>query len=156
MRLGLFIATFGGLGLVLLLALPLPYGPTGDLPAAVRAHVPTPYCLQLYYSEPEDAAYLPFAVRLEESIMFRGTAWRRGTAFSRGWEEEAWWRPVDPDSLDITWYHGKVIRLPINPDSVAGTVSWAGVAPLFAWPSRIQTPASGKAIDCDALAKPAA
>lgn len=155
MRLGVFLATFGGVLLVLLLVVPLPFGPPSRLPVATRAHVTLPYCLRMSYREVEDGRYLPVAVRLDESTMFQGTPWRRGVAYWHNWEDDAWWRLVDPDSLDITWYHGEVIRLPIRADSASGTVWWAGVAPLFAWPVTLQRPGSAQVISCDSLPKPA-
>ena len=137
MRLGLFVATFSAVLFVIALAMPLPYGP----PRLRGGVAPTPgtpgACFRLAYDYEQDTEPLPYMIELHsapDSTVPSGW-WRAdvGADAPRGWRR-LWWRPAGPDSLDVTWHHGPVLRLPADGARRIGRMAPAGVAALIWWP----------------------
>lgn len=129
MRLGIYLALFASLAMVVALVLPVPYGPRpipGD-PAALLSRAPL--CLRLRYDAAGNGDF-PSEVRLRRAARFR-------TYFAADGGPElfrlygyASWRPAGHDSIDIAWHHSPVLRIPIWGDSLVGRGQWAGVQPL--------------------------
>ena len=149
MRAGIFLAIFGSLLLVLVLAIPVRLGP--PTPRDPRpALTADPRCFVLAYPG-GDSAYMPRIVRLESAyapFVVPPNSWYSAQTIPFT-SEMVGWRPWGTDSLDISWYHGPRIRLPARGDSVAGKVVPTGVGSvmegLLVWR---RTPVRAQRIPC--------
>lgn len=135
MRLGLFVATFGGLLFIVALVVPIPYGPpilAGGLGPAPGS---APRCLHLAYDYEQDVLRLPSVIRLHSDTVrasSTGGPWFRAEAGQElGLRAQAEWRPAGTDSIDIAWHHSPVLRLPLRGEQRVGRMAPAGVAPLY-------------------------
>jgi len=117
MKLGYFVTFYGGILIVLGLAMPMPNG--FHVPIGGRDPVggSPPRCFALIYSQPPSEDF-PAHVRLESAIMHRwslpvpDSIWYRLDAEpSRA--TSGWWRLAGPDSVDfVAWDHAPLFRIP--------------------------------------------
>ncbi len=119
MKLGYFVTSYGGILIVLGLALPMPEGfhvPSGGKdPVGGSA----PRCFALIYSEPPSEDF-PAHVRLESAIMHK---WNLQVPASIRYRLDAepshaasgWWHLAGPDSVDfVAWDHAPFFRIPVR------------------------------------------
>src|SRR5690242_18227528 len=133
-RIGLFIATFAGLLVVLAIGVPLPYGPETLTGGALPAPGSPAQCFRLEYQYERDEP-LPSYIMLS-SVAVRGTNewWQAHGGPERGLHRDAWWRPAGRDSIDFTWHHGWVFRLSSHGPTRKGRMTPNYAVPLFWWP----------------------
>ena len=135
MRLGLFLALFAGLAVVISISVPIPNA-LAILPANGSVALTLPRCFDLAYESPATAEYLPSSVRLLPELapdVFVGGRWRRIRVSPEIFDARlAAWRPVGSDSIDIiSYYHSPLIRLPLNGHDRVGRITTRGYTTLF-------------------------
>jgi hypothetical protein len=123
-------AVFASLLIVLGLTYPISFGPTSRYDARSAEALSLPRCYQLAYADSTIAPH-PSQILLSPDTAHSGLHAAAGSVHE-GFLPEVFWLPSSQDSLDV-WlhYHGPVIRLPIEGDSVRGRLALAGSAPLL-------------------------
>jgi hypothetical protein len=119
MRLGYFVASYGGIFVVLGLAMPMPtrfqVAAGGNDPVPESA----PRCFALAYAQTPSEDF-PAHVRLEWPIVYKwnlpvpDSNWYRIVA-EPSRVETGWWHVAGPDSVDfVAWHHGPLFRIPVR------------------------------------------
>lgn len=157
MRFGVIASVLATLVFVATVAVPAPGSvpelPQGPAPAAGAF----PLCLVLELERPTRHTVL---VRLTDSLRGRSSSltWFAATRVSAsGWAEPAAWRPAGGDSIDLSWYHSPLIRLPAAGQARIGlayprTEGSPLLMALFSQP----TPAQARETACPSARAPAA
>ena len=127
MRPGLFIATFAGLLSVLAVAIPVPGTFAPPALAAYDGQREIPECIAFLTPKSRWGAGLPARVRLLDRGLNTPTephGWNRAISSERrdrAGHDDAVWRRVGPDSIDIVpQYHGVVLRLHVGRPELSG------------------------------------
>jgi hypothetical protein len=141
---------FGGLLLVLALAVPMPYGPGFEAGRAIGDGGSV--CARLHDSVVPTESDIPTEVELSRQVArpSMGRDWysallRRGSHVTG---REGAWRAFAQDSIEIRWHHSPSVRLRIDGARVSGVVEPTGVVPSFMMLFERRRSISGEVVAC--------
>lgn len=126
--------------------------PGGTAPRAGAAS----RCLRLAYDPPDEYHWMPTAVRLHPEADRRygetkRTAYRADSDRKDGHHYLSLaWRPAGRDSMDITWHHSPVLRLPAAGTPAVGRGGWRSHASIYSLPSEPDFAVHAREIACSA------
>jgi hypothetical protein len=149
------VILYAGLALIVVLVIPVPVGPWVLTGGATPRPDTAPRCLALEIAYSTWAPRrLPTAMRLRSTPSEYGRHWFNAEGRLReGFPAFAIWRTAGTDSIDITWHHAPLIRIPTPPvDSssrVVGRLTSTWATSLVTRASFRDAPVIARSIPCE-------